>query len=266
MNRRLGNFERQLLAYAQMRGQRELRTDDLTSPLGITGKQERELLSRMKRSGLIAQVRRGLYLVPAQLPLGGKWTPDEALALNTLMKDMEGRYQISGPNAFNRYGFDAQVPNRIYAYNNRISGERTIGAIALTLIKVADSRLGGTEKGRTYEGEVAVYSSRTRALVDAVYDWSRFNSLPRGYGWIRRELEQKRVSPTELVEMTLCYSNLSTIRRIGVLLENAGVDERRLRKLEQALAPSTRMIPWDPTRPATGKSSRRWGVILNGEI
>src|SRR3972149_8100371 len=195
MNRRLGNLERQLLAYAQMRGPRELRTGDLIEPLGITGKPERELLSRMKRSGLIAQVKRGLYLTPGQLPLGGKWTPDEALALNTLMQDKKGRYQISGPNAFNRYGFDEQVPNRIYAYNNRISGERTIGAIDLTLIKVADSRLGGTEEGRTYEGQMAVYSSRTRALVDAVYGWSRFNSLPRGYGWGRGGFEGQRGSP-----------------------------------------------------------------------
>ena len=32
-----------------------------------------------------------------------------------------------GPNAFNRYGWDDQVPNRVYAYNNRVSGERRIG-------------------------------------------------------------------------------------------------------------------------------------------
>ena len=44
---------------------------------------------------------------------------------------------------------------------------------------------------------------RARALVDAVYDWSRFNSLPRGYAWIRRELENKRVTPAELVDATL---------------------------------------------------------------
>ena len=36
---------------------------------------------------MIAQVRRGLYLVPERLPLGGKWSPDEILALNTLIED-----------------------------------------------------------------------------------------------------------------------------------------------------------------------------------
>jgi len=140
VKRRLGYLEQQLLAYAQLRKVRELRTGDLTRPLGITAKQERELYSRLARAGLIAQVRRGLYLIPRELPLGGAWTPDEALALNTLMADRDGRYQICGPNAFNRYGFSDQIPNPVYAYNNRLSGERTIGAISLTLIKVSDAR------------------------------------------------------------------------------------------------------------------------------
>lgn len=104
MKGRLGNLERQLLAYAQLGKVRELRTGDLTKPLGITVKQERELYSRLGRAGLIARVRRGLDLIPRQLPLGVAWTPDEALALNTLMADRGGRYQICGPNAFNRYG------------------------------------------------------------------------------------------------------------------------------------------------------------------
>jgi len=36
-----------------------------------------------------------------------------------------------------------------------------------------------------------------------------------------------------------------------------------LRKLEKALAPSTGLIPWIPTKPKRGKINRRWGVVLN---
>jgi len=107
-------------------------------------------------------------LVPAQLPLGGSWSPDEILALNTLMEDCKGKYQICGPNAFNRYGFDEQVPTRVYAYNNRISGDRKIGSVALTLIEVGEGRLGDTEVVQTSEGAKAVYSSLARTLLDAV--------------------------------------------------------------------------------------------------
>ena len=265
MKRGLGETERQLFAYVQMRGQTTLRAGELAKPLRLTAPRERNLLSRLAKAGWIARVRRGLYLVPRKLPLGGKWSPDEILALNTLMQDVKGRYQICGPNAFNRCGFDEQVPTRVYAYNNRISGERNIGAMRLTLIKVADQRLGGTEEVTTSEGLVAVYASRARALLDAVYDWARFNSLPRGYGWIRRELDKKRVAPAELVGMTLRYGDIGTIRRIGVLLERTRADERLLRKLEKKLPQSTGLIPWIPTFPKRGSIDRRWGVVVNGE-
>jgi len=252
-----------LFAYVQLRGLPTVRVGELRGPLRLSAIQERKLLNRLAKAGLIVRVWRGLYLVPPRLPLGGKWSPNEALALSTLMANQKGRYQICGPNAFNRYGFDDQVPTRVYAYNDRISGERTVGAVALTLIKVADDRLGSTEETKTAEGQTAVYSSRARTLIDAVYDWSRFNSLPRGYQWIRRDLAAKRVTAAELVTLALRYGDIGTIRRMGALLEQEGVAGSLLNKLERALPPSTGLIPWIPTAPKRGTVKRRWGVVLN---
>ena len=59
MKKRLGQLEQQLFAYVQLRKLRTLRTGDLSGPLQITTKQERELFSRLSRAGMIAQVRRG---------------------------------------------------------------------------------------------------------------------------------------------------------------------------------------------------------------
>lgn len=259
----LGRLEAQFLAYAQMRKLREVATGQLTGPLRLSLKQERELLSRLARGGILARVRPGLYLVPPELPFGGSWTPSEALALNSLMEDRRGRYQICGPNAFNRYGFDTQVPTRVYAYNNRLCGDREIGAVALTLIEVADGRLGAADEVETADGQKSPYSSRVRTLLDAVYDWSRFNSLPRAYGWIRAELTARRVRAKELVDVTLRYGDVGTIRRMGALLEREKVGEPLLRKLERALKPTTSFIPWIPNRPKRGALNRRWGVVMN---
>jgi len=261
---RLGRLEAQFFAYAQMRKLRTVRPGDLSgSMLALTPEQERKLLSRLARARLIARVRRGLYLVPPRLPLGGAWTPDEILAINTLIQDRQGRYQICGANAFNRYGYDEQVPNRIYAYNNRISGDRAIGAVNLTLIKVAEERLGETEEQKTVDGETAVYSSRARTLLDAVYDWSRFGSLPRAYDWIRADLGAGRVRPTELVRITLRYGDVGAIRRIGALLDREGVAKRQLRRLDQELRAPKNPIPWIPGRARRGNVDRRWGVMWN---
>ena len=263
MKRGLGQIERLLFAYVQMRGTSTVRAGELVGQLQLSPPRERNLLSRLAKAGLIARVWRGLYLVPPKLPLGGRWSPDEALAVNTLMKELDGRYQICGPNAFNRYGFDEQIPNRVYAYNDRLSGERTIGAVALTLIKVAAERLGDVERVETADGETVVYASRARTLVDAVYDWSRFNSLPRAFGWIRADLAAERVGAAELVQVTLSYGDVGTIRRIGALLDRAGVAAALLRKLERALKPSSSLIAWNPVRPKRGTVDRRWGVVWN---
>ena len=263
MKTRLGRQETLLLTYAQMRKLRTLRRGELVGPLQLSPEQEGEVFRRLLRGQMIARVRPGLFLVPPRLPLGGAWTPSEAGALNALMADAKGRYQICGANTFNRYGFDDQIPNRVYAYNNRISGERKIGAVELVLVKVADERLGDTETVTLPDGEEAVYSSRARTLLDAVYDWSRFNGIPRGYEWICRELKTKRIGAAELVRCTLRYGDTGTIRRIGLLLERAGVEVQLWQKLARVLRPTNSLIPWIPTRPNRGTFNRRWGVVSN---
>ena len=275
MGKGLSELESKSLAIAQNRQIQQIRTGDLVNMLDITVEQERKVLSRMARRGLAARVRRGLYLLPAVLPLGGRWSPGEALALTTLMQDQEGQFQICGPNAFHRYGWDEQVPNRIYAYNNRISGDRMIGRVELTLIRVRDNRLGGTETVTTPEKIDMVYSSRARSLVDAVYDWSRFNSLPRAFGWIQKDLAESKLTTAELVEATLKFGNQGAIRRIGYLLVVLSsqqevwaqlIPSRLIVRLEKALNPSSSTIPWIPTIPKRGDLNKQWGLIVNGTI
>lgn len=263
MKNRLGRLESLLLAYTQMRKLRIVKTGDMAEPLKISPSQERELLKRMARSGLIARVRRGLYLVPSELPIGGVWTPGLALAINTLMDDKKGTYQICGPNTFNRYGYDDQISNRVYLYNNRISGDRTIGSISLTLIRVDDNRLGAVDIVNTPDGNTLVYSSRSRTLLDAVYDWARFNSLPRSYQWIREDLSGGKVNPAELVTVTLKFGNQAAIKRIGYILEDEKVSQLYLKKLERAIRSRTCLIPLIPGRPKKGAGNKRWGVVVN---
>lgn len=260
----LGALETQLLAYCQMRGRLAVRSEEVTEALGLTPTQTRELLSRLSRRGLIARVRRGFYLVPSRIPPGGRWSPNEFLALETLIQDRAGTYQICGPSAFQRYGFDEQVPNRVYAYNNVVSGQRKVGSAAFSLIKVEDTRLGDTEAFTTPDGIRVVYSSRARTLVDAVYDWSRFGSLPRAYDWIRAELARDPKTAKAIAAAAIRYSNTSTLRRLGKLLEMEGVEEALLRKIERELPPTTAEIPWCPTRAKRGTIDRRWGVVFNG--
>jgi predicted transcriptional regulator of viral defense system len=259
----LGPLETQLLSYAQTRKCQSVKAGEFVTALGWNAVQERKVMSRLAQKDLIARVRPGLYLVPPRLPPGGRWSPGEFLVLSTLMSDRDGRYQISGPNAFYRYGWTDQVPNRLTVYNNQISGDRQIGAVALTFIEVADERLGGVEVVRTPDEIDVVYASKHRALLDAVYDWSRFDSLPRAFDWIRQEVEKDDAFVVELIRMTIQFGNQGTVRRIGALLERMGVQEHLLRRLDRETHPSSNFVPWIPNREKRGKPNKRWGVVIN---
>ena len=138
----LGKLETQLLAYAQMRERQAVRTEEVAQAIGITTAQASEVLSRLARRRLVVHVHRGLYLLPSRIPPGGRWSPGEYLALATLMDDRNTKYQICRQAAFNRFGWDLQVPNRLDVYNTAIYGNRNFASSELDLIKVDPKRLG----------------------------------------------------------------------------------------------------------------------------
>jgi len=259
----LGSLSSRFFAYVQLKNLKVVRTGEIAPVLGITGSQEGDLFRRLSDSGWIVRLKRGVYIVPSRIPAGGKYSPGAALILQKLMEEEKGTYQICGPTAFNFYGLDDQIPSVTYLYNNRISAKRSIGSLAFQFIKVADDRLGSVNAVRTRGSEI-IYSSKARTLMDAVYDWSRFNSLPRGYDWVRRETKDDFELATELCEAAIKYGNMATIRRIGFLFDRIAPNSRLTIRLQRQLSTSSALIPWVPGRSAKGTINRKWGIIVNG--
>ena len=260
---KLGRLEAQFFAYTQFKRKQMVRCGEIAQALGITPKQELELLSRMARNRWIARICRGYYAVPDRLPPGGNWTPGEYWALALLMEDRKARYQISGPRAFNFYGFDDQIPNWIVVYNDRISGERKIGKLRYIFIEIATSRLGDVHSFRAGDGAPAIYSSKARTLIDAIYDWSRFNGIPRAFRWIRKAVAEDPTMAGKLVRAALQYSNQGTLRRLGFILSRLNVKKQLLIQLLRAIRPSKSLIPLVPTAPVRGKNDPVWGITIN---
>lgn len=262
-NARLGRLEAQFFAYTQFERKTLVRLGEIAVALGIKAKQERELLSRLARNRWITRIRRGLYAVPERLPPGGVWSPGPYRALDMLMRELQGRYQITGATAFNFHGFDDQVPNWIIAYNNRVSGRREIGGTNYLFIKVPDERLGATCSVETSDGVRAIYSSKVRSLMDAVYDWSRFNGIPRAYRWIESAVRTDPKLAGELASVTRQYGNRGTLRRIGFVLSRVQPDGVAARSVLRAISKGKSLIPLVPGRPARGRGDSKWGIIDN---
>lgn len=256
-------FEGEAIAFARMRGNQIVRTGELATAIRLSPLQERRLLAALVRKPLIARVREGLYLFPKKMPVGGIWTPDEATAINALMNDAGAKYQITGLSAFQRYGYSAQMALRATLYNDVLSGDRRIGSVALTLVKVRSERLGDTESYRTPAGERVIFSSRARTLVDAVSDWQRFDTLPEAYAWIAREITAGRVTAGKLASSAMRHGDRRAIRRIGALLQETGASESVLGRLARATGRPGKPLLLVPTRSPNGRLAKRWGVVVN---
>ncbi len=72
-----------------------------------------------------------------------------------------------------------------------------------------------------------------------------------------------RIDVEQLIWITLRFGNVSTIHRIGALLEREEVEETLLLRLEKALRSTSALIPWIPTQPKRGIVNRRWGIVYN---
>lgn len=262
----LGPLEMQLLAYVQLKHKDVIHTGEIAPVLDISAKQERELLSRLSRSGMIVRLKRGAYLVPSRMPSGGRWSVSPYVVLAELMSEMEGRYQIGGPSAFYYYGFDEQVPNRMYVYNDKIYGERNIGGTEFVFIKTLPDRLGASVTLETTDGIRTMMASKARSLLDAICDWSRYNTIPRAYRWIAEEVENDAGHGAELVQVATKFGNRGTRRRLGYLLELCGLEDHLLEKLRKNLGSSKSLIPWVPGKPARGTVNKDWGLIVNGVL
>lgn len=260
----LGDISMRLLSYAQLKNTSTMRIGDFRNVLGLSEIQERKLLSRLADSGIIVRLKRGVYLIPDRLPPGGKYNPGLGMILNKLFEELKGSYQICGPAAFNFYGFSDQITNLTHVYNDRISGDRRIGNISFEFIKTSKERLGEVEEIKTDEDLTVSYSAKYRTLIDAVYDWSRFNSLPQAFDWIKKEVGNNQEKARHLISIAMKYGNQSTKRRIGYLLDSLNVSSELLVSLRESLTSGKSVIPFVPETSTKGTVNATWGVIENG--
>ena len=128
------------------------------------------------------------------------------------------------------------------------------------LVLANDGRVAKLPNG----GEVSI-ASLARALMDAVYDWDRYNTLPRAFTWIAARKDDKDLVK-DLVHLALQHGNAGTMRRIGYILEANGVSTRLTSKLKAAVSKTRSLVPLIPTRPARGDIDRTWGVIDNDRL
>lgn len=261
----LGHLGTQFFAYAQTRHLDIVSLGELQKPLGLSALQERRLLEKLNKDGFIFRLQRGVYMVlPEKIPAGGFWRPNDYLIITKYMGLHKANYFMGGLIAFSHHRFSTQIPNQLTVYNDKISGLKKFGKLAVWFIKIDSRRIIGFDKliiPSTNQQTVNI-AKLARTILDAIIDWKRYQILPEAYEWLKKHYPDKEFLK-DFIELTSKLANNNALRRIGFYLEQLGADEKTLAPLSKKIKPTKAWIALIPNKNRKGKTNKKWRVIDN---
>jgi len=262
-NPALGPLGAKFFAYMQMKGLEIVCTGELQKPFKISALQERKLLFRLNKSGLIFRLLRGVYVVPKGIPPGGYWRPNDYLIVAKYMEYYKANYYIGGLSAFNKHGFTTQIPNQLSVYNDKISGLKNFGGIKIRFIKVAKNTLIGFDSIQIASHlETVNIANLAKTILDGINYSNRYQTLPEAYEWLKK-YSGDRDFLKNFIDLAMKSVNNNAIRRIGYYLEQQDVGNNILQPLLRKLRTSTGLVSLIPKGSRKGKVNKKWGIIDN---
>lgn len=260
----LGPLGTKFFSLMQVRHQTLVRLGDLQGPLHLTPSQEHSLLKRLANNGYLFRLKRETYLVPQQLTPGGVWRPNDYYIIDQYMKVLGARYYIGGFSAIYYHGLTQQIPNQFTVYNDKYSGKKNFGQLAVSFIKVKSAQIVGFSTVDVQNNNVVNIATLAKTLLDLIQDCLRYQMSEEAYGWVKRYSKDDKFLK-ELIHLTAQYGNKNTIRRIGYYLEKIGADSRKLHSLTKQLTAIKSYVPLFPNFPIKGEKNKKWQVIDNAQ-
>lgn len=236
--------------------------------LGMSAQDVRWTLYSLARSGWVQRIKRGVYAL--QSPLVPQEIHPYALA-DALVEPMA----ISHWSALSHHGLTTQIPPMVQASTPKKvvtpemregRAERPRGRavwqvldVEIEFIFVEQNRFFGFQQAWVDEWHRVSITDRERTLLDLVARQDLFGGLALAIDTYSQYLNTVDIG--RLVEYACRYDMGSVIKRLGWLLEEVGVPNEELKRLEEY--PVSNYYRLDPSRPRLGQPNTRWQIIDN---
>lgn len=217
-----------------------------------------QLVYSLKKKRVLIPIKSGVYIfVPLDAVVTGRRVSEFLVPAVFFPKN---DYYVGYSTMFNYYNFTDQQFQTVYVLNLRISRERTIAGISFKFIKITPEKMYGLETIRI-KGKDVIVSSKERTLVDLI----DYNKPVGGIGAaavvLERFVKEKRCDIKKLIQFAVRFPKIKTRKRIGLILEKAGVGDPLLKPLEKSVK-KTSLISFTNSRKGT--INERWRSIVNG--
>ena len=225
-----------------------------------------EALYHLSNNGWIARLKRGLYVISSSFP---GMTPVHEFEIAMALVQPSA---ISHWSALHFHGMTEQIPQRVYvtttqavpisrAVKMRNKGQRSfsreINGIIYEFIKIKPERFFGIKD--FWVGEVKVtITDPERTLIDGLISPKYFG------GWAEIfSVFESHISSLDLAKMISYSLQLDAVitKRLGWIMEKAGVEDSILQKLEAVPIKGYRVL--DSSGPRKGTCNKRWMIQEN---
>jgi len=213
----------------------------------------------LKKKGIFITIKRGVYFY-SPLESGPAGSNINEFLIPPVFFP-EGNYYIGYATMYNYYGFTDQIFQTMYIINTSLQRDKTINNMRFKMIKISAKRMYGFEKIRIRNAEVKV-SDKERTLVDMFYFSGPVGGLKRAFEILKEQVKNREIDTRKLIIRAARFPSVSTRKRIGFVLEQAGIKGKVLEPLLKSVR-KTSLVTLYPSKSRKGKINRKWMVIEN---
>lgn len=129
------------------------------------------------------------------------------------------------------------------------------------MIKISARRMYGFEKIKIKDTEVTV-SDKERTLVDMLYFSGPVGGMKIAFDILKEQAKDRSIDLSKVIKYAVGFPNVSSRKRIGFALEQAGLSDKMLEPLLKSVE-KTSLVTLYPSKSRKGKINRKWMVIEN---
>ncbi|MDP8213377.1 MAG: hypothetical protein P9X22_08860 [Candidatus Zapsychrus exili] len=254
---RLGPIEAQIIARLTYEATTLVSAEELDKIFKLSAVDRAKVVSRLKKKNILFPIKRGLYIFsPLESGPSGR-SIDEMLIPSLYLPN--DNYYIGYSTMFNSYGFSEQIFQTMYVLNTSFNKRKSICGISFKFLKIPENRMYGIKTIKVKERDVMI-SDKERTLIDLLYFNKPVGGVFASSEIFKRVVQGKQCNIKKIIGYASKFPNVTIRKRVGVLLESAGISELDLKPLFRSVK-NTAISSLGKTRK--GKLSKKWRVIID---
>lgn len=253
----LGPIETNIVARLTYEKKTTVTAEDLDRLFNLSPEDRKQIVFRLKKKKILSPIKRGVYAF-SPLEAGPEGTGIDELLIPPLFFPQKN-YYVGYSTMFNYYGFTEQLFQTVYVLNTTMRMERIICGLSYKFVRIPENRMYGIETIKAKNTDVNI-SSKERTLIDLLYFNKPVGGITSAIGIFTEIAKNNKCDIKELIEYATRFPNITTRKRIGLILEKLGISDDMLKSLIKSVG-KTAVSSLNESRKGT--LNKKWRVIVN---